>query len=74
MLEMVKSSIVLFFRGKLFADPAKVYRQTATGALATAVILYGLTKLGLPIIASAAIAGLIGGAAQPYVFKDLRYR
>ena len=52
MLEMVKSSIVLFFRGKLFADPAKVYRQTATGALATAVILFGLTKLGLPIIAS----------------------
>lgn len=74
MLEMVKNSIVLFFRGKLFADPAKVYRQTAIGALATAVILIALAELGLPVIAAAVIAGLIGGAAQPYLFKDMRYR
>ena len=74
MLEMAKNSIVLFFRGKLFADPATVYRQTAVGALATAIILFVLARLGLPLIAAAAIAGLIGGAAQPYLFKDLRYR
>ena len=74
MLEMARSSIVLFFRGKLFADPGMVYRQTAIGALATAVILIVLTRLGLPVIAAAAIAGLIGGAVQPFLFKDLRYR
>ena len=48
MWAMVQSSITLFFRGKLFADPAMVVRQLA--------------------------AGLIGGALQPYLFKDLRYR
>lgn len=74
MFEMAKSSIVLFLRGKLFSDPAKVYRQIALGALATALILFVLAKLGLPLIAAAAVAGLLGGAAQPYLFKDLRYR
>jgi len=74
MLEMAKGSIVLFCRGRLFADPARVWRQTAIGALATAVVLLALAKLGLPTIAAAAVAGLIGGAVQPYLFKDLRYR
>lgn len=74
MLEMAKSSIVLFLRGRLFADPARVCRQTVIGALATAAILFGLARLGVPMIAAAAIAGLIGGAVQPYLFKDLRYR
>ena len=74
MWEMAKSSIILFFRGKLFADPAKVYRQTAIGAAVTVILLVILAMLGLPVIAAAAIAGLIGGALQPYLFKDLRYR
>jgi hypothetical protein len=74
MWEMVKSSIVLFLQGRLFAEPAKVYRQTAIGAVITLVILLLLAALGLPAAASAAIAGLIGGAVQPYLFKDLRYR
>ena len=74
MLDMAKHSIVLFFQGRLFADPPKVYRQMAIGALVTALILCALAKLGLPLVAAAAIAGLLGGAAQPYLFKDLRYR
>jgi membrane associated rhomboid family serine protease len=74
MWEMAKSSIVLFLQGRLFADPAKVYRQTAIAAVVTLVVLLILAALGLPVAASAAIAGLIGGAAQPYLLKDLRYR
>lgn len=74
MWEMAKSSIVLFLQGKLFAEPAKVYRQTAIGAVVTAVLLIVLAKVGLPVLAAAGIAGLIGGALQPYLFKDLRYR
>jgi hypothetical protein len=74
MWEMAKSSITLFFRGKLFAEPAKVYRQTAIGAAMSAVLLVVLAMLGLPVIAAAVIAGLVGGALQPFLFKDLRYR
>lgn len=74
MWEMAKSSIVLFFKGKLFAEPAKVYRQTAIGTAVTAALLVVLAKAGLPLVAAAAIAGLAGGLLQPYLFKDLRYR
>lgn len=74
MLEMAKSSIVLFFRGKLFAEPGKVYRQAALDAAVTAVLVVVLAKAGVPLAATAAVAGLIGGGLQPYLFKDLRYR
>ena len=74
MWEMAKSSIVLFLQGKLFAEPAKVYRQTAIGAALTAALLVVLAVAGLPVAGAAAVAGLVGGALQPYLFKDLRYR
>lgn len=74
MWEMAKSSIVLFLQGKLFAEPTKVYRQTAVGAAVTAALLVVLAKVGVPLAAAAGLAGLIGGALQPYLFKDLRYR
>ena len=69
-----KSSIVLFLQGKLFAEPAKVYRQTAIGAALTAALLVVLAVAGLPVAGAAAVAGIVGGALQPYLFKDLRYR
>jgi hypothetical protein len=74
MWEMAKSSIVLFLRGRLFSEPHKVYRQTAIGAAVTAVILILLALLGVPLVLAAAVAALVGGALQPYLFKDLRYQ
>jgi hypothetical protein len=74
MWTMATSSIGLFFRGKLFADPAKAYRQLAAGIAVTAILMILLAKLGAPIWGAALVAGLIGGALQPYLFKDLRYR
>lgn len=74
MWAMARSSITLFFQGKLFADPGKVYRQLAIGVLVTAVVLVVAAKAGAPLWLAALIAGLIGGGLQPYLFKDLRYR
>jgi energy-converting hydrogenase Eha subunit A len=74
MWDMAKSSIILFFRGRLFAEPSMVFRQTAIGAAITAIIVVALAKIGLPLVASAALGGLIGGALQPYLFKNLKYR
>ena len=74
MFDMARNSMTLFFRGKLFADPRKAYRQLAIGILVAALLLVVLAKLGAPIILAALIAGLVGGALQPFLFKDLRYR
>ena len=75
MLEMAMSSIGLFFRGKLFSEPAKAMTQLLVGVWATALIFLIATKLaGLELWVAAAIAGFIGGALQPYLFKNLRYR
>ncbi len=74
MWSMATNSIGLFFRGKLFADPAKVYRQLAIGAIVTALLLVILAQIGAPLWSAALVAGLVGGALQPYLFKDLRYR
>lgn len=74
MWSMAMSSMTLFFRGKLFAEPGKVYRQIAIGGAVTAAILIVLGFLGAPIWGAAIVAGLIGGALQPYLFRDLKYR
>lgn len=73
MLDMVKTSIILFFQGKLFKNPNEVYRQLAIGVGVALVIFLALAKLtGMPI--AAMVAGFIGGALQPYLFKDLKFR
>ena len=74
MLEMAKTSILLFMRGRLFQDPRKVGRQVAIGGLVTALLLLVLAEAGLPLIAAAVVAGLLGGGLQPYLFRDLKYR
>jgi hypothetical protein len=74
MWSMAITSIGLFFRGKLFANPAQVYRQIAIGLVATAVVLLVLAVAGVPAWLAALVAGFAGGALQPYLFKDLRYR
>ena len=74
MWSMATSSMNLFFRGKLFADPAKAYLQLALGIVATVILMVAAWGLGAPLWAAALFAGLLGGALQPYLFKDLRYR
>ncbi len=74
MWSMVKSSFGQFLRGKLFAEPAKVYRQLAIGVGVTALLMLGAVVAGASLWIAALIAGFIGGALQPYLFKDLRYR
>jgi hypothetical protein len=71
---MALTSITLFFQGRLFADPGKVYQQIALGALVTIIVLIGAAKFGAPLWAATSMAGFVGGALQPYLFKNLRYR
>jgi hypothetical protein len=73
MFEMAKSSMILFFQGRLFKNPNEVMRQLAIGIGLTIVIFLVLVKFTGLLIA-AVISGFIGGAAQPVLFKDLKFR
>lgn len=74
MWDMAKQAITLFFQGKLFQDNKAVFRQIAIGVVATAVLLVILSALGAPLVLAAILAGLVGGAFQPFLLKDLKYR
>jgi Na+-transporting NADH:ubiquinone oxidoreductase subunit NqrB len=73
MWAMAQNSILLFFRGKLFADPGKAMTQLLIGILVTALIFIVLAKTGAPVWLAALVAALIGGALQPFLFRKLRF-
>ena len=73
MWEMFLNSFRLFLKGKLFRDMNQVMRQGAIGVVIGVLLLVILTKLGAPVWLAAIIAGLVSGAVQPYLFKDLKY-
>ena len=73
MWTMAKGAVFLFFKGRLFAEPGKAYLLLAFGVLLTAAVFLALVTAGLSLWVSAAVAGFIGGAAQPVLFKDIRY-
>jgi hypothetical protein len=74
MIDMAKHSIQLFFQGRLFQDNAKAMRQIAGGAGGTALLTALLALAGMPVWLVALVAGALGGAVMPYLFKHLKYR
>jgi len=74
MLSMAKSALVLFFQGRLFADQRKALALILAGIVFTALICFGLARLGVPLWAAALVAGFIGGGLQPVLLKKIRFR
>ncbi len=74
MWSMATNAMVLFFRGRLFAEPGRAYLLLAVGVLLTAAIFLALAFAQLPLWAAGGIAGFIGGGMQPLLFKNIRYR
>jgi hypothetical protein len=74
MWEMALISIRLFLAGRLFQHPWSVARQSAVGASVGAALTVGMALAGLHVALAAGIAGLLAGALQPWLFKDLKYR
>ncbi len=74
MFDMVKNSIILFWRGKLFQDLPSVIRQAMIGIVITAVICVAMVKFGLALWIAIVVSATVGGLIQPYLFKDLKYR
>ena len=73
MIEMFKNSIALFFKGKLFRDNKAVFKQWLIGFVITLLLMMVLGYLVNPII-GVIVASVVGGALQPYLFKDLKYK
>ncbi len=74
MWEMAFTSMKLFFAGKLFQNPWRVFALSVLGVAITLVIAGILLVLGLHPALAAGISGLAGGTAQPYLFRNLKYR
>ena len=56
MWAMAQNSIVLFFRGKLFAEPRKAFLMIFVGVLVTASLLVMIAKLDAPLWMAAPVA------------------
>lgn len=72
MIEMFTNTVVLFFKGRLYRDYRLVMRQWLLCFLATFAVLLILGYAVSPL-AGIVVASLLGGALQPYLFKDLKY-
>lgn len=72
MFQMFMNSVRLFLRGRLFRDNASVFRQWLKGfGLTLAVFL--AVAFAVNVLAGVIVASLVGGAVQPWLFKDLKY-
>ena len=73
MFQVFMHSVRLLLRGKLFRDNADVLRQWLKGfGLTLAVFL--VVALAVNVLLGVIIASLVGGAAQPWLFKDLKFK
>jgi len=73
MWEMFSNSFRLFCKGKLFREPAAVFRQWLIGFATAIGLVVLLAKIGLPFWLAALAAGLVAGGLQPFLFKNLKY-
>ncbi len=72
MFQMFVNSTQLFFKGKLFRAGGKVFTQWLKGFALTLLVLLVVGWLVNPL-AGIILSSLVGGALQPYLFKDLKY-
>jgi hypothetical protein len=70
--QMFTSSVQLFLRGKLFQDRRQVFSQWLKGFLLTLGLLLVVGWMFDPLM-GVVLGSLVGGALQPYLFKDLKY-
>ena len=73
MWEMLSNYLQLFVKGKLFRDPAAVFRQWLIGFAVSLAAFVILAKLGVALWIAVTVVALGAGALQPYLFKNLKY-
>ena len=72
MEQMFLYSVKAFFQGKLFRDYREAFRLWLKGFALTLGLLLVIGYFVNPLI-GIIVASLVGGAAQPFLFKDIKY-
>jgi hypothetical protein len=72
MFQMFRNSLGLFLRGKLFRDNASVFRQWLKGFALTLAVLIAVGYF-IGSLMGVIVASLLGGALQPWLFRNLKY-
>ena len=72
MFQLFASSVQLFLRGRLFRDGRQVFSQWLKGFAITLAVMVIAGLMFMPWV-GVILGSLIGGALQPYLFKDLKY-
>jgi len=70
--QVFSSSVQLFLKGRLFRDGRQVLSQWLKGFFLTLGLLLVAGWLFNPVI-GVILGSVVGGALQPYLFKDLKY-
>jgi hypothetical protein len=73
MWDMFVNSLKLFLKGKLFREPVAVLRQWLICCVLSVAAIVALTKAGLSLFLGVPVVALLGGALQPYLFRNLKY-
>lgn len=72
MFDMFMNSVKLFFAGRLFRDHRAALHQWLKGFGLTLAVLLVVGWFTSPLW-GVVVASLLGGVAQPLLFKDLKY-
>lgn len=73
MWDLFMNSMRLFFKGKLFREPAQVLLQWLIGMLVAMLALLLLVQLGVALWLAVVLVALGTGALQPWLFRNLKY-
>ena len=72
MFQMFSRSVQLFLKGKLFRDRRQVFSQWLKCFFLTLGLVLVIGWVFNPFM-GVILGSLVGGALQPYLFKDLKY-
>lgn len=73
MWDLFTNSLKLFVKGKLFREPAAVFRQWLIGFAVAVAIVVLLVKIGAAAWLAVVVAAVVSGGLQPFLFKNLKY-
>ena len=74
MLEVGWFSSKLLFKGKLLRNPGYFARETAMGVALGVLLLTGMHRLGLSLVAAIVLSSLITGFTMPFLLKDVKMK
>jgi hypothetical protein len=73
MWDTFTNSFKLFVKGRLFREPAAVFRQWLIGFAIAAALVLLMAKIGAAPWLAVGLAAIVSGGLQPILFKNLKY-